>query len=123
MRQTILNLLEKPVQLMKQQHEQIEGLKEVGRYNQRRLYELEFAAHKMSRACSYMDNFKSATEETEVKIANCVRTCETSIKKLEMKLDNEFPIILLETKEHCESNKKTIRELTEKIEILQKRDE
>jgi len=66
-----------------------------------------------------MDDIKIVNDATDVKIANFAKHCEAMIKKIETKLENEFPIIVFETKADCEINKKGIAELNCRIDTLQ----
>lgn len=50
LRMLMLGILEKPVNLMRDQHLTLERLKEVGAGNHRRLNELEFSVHKFTRS-------------------------------------------------------------------------
>jgi|LauGreDrversion4_2_1035121.scaffolds.fasta_scaffold155494_2 predicted RecB family endonuclease len=68
LRTLVLSLLEKPVNLMRNQHESLEVLKDIGRKNQRRIHELEFAVHKFTRCMSMVDNFDSKVNQVESKI-------------------------------------------------------
>jgi hypothetical protein len=62
LRKTILDLLDQPVTIMKEQHDSIELLKDIGRKNSRRLYEVEFAAHKLMRTMSNQEKFSGMLE-------------------------------------------------------------
>jgi hypothetical protein len=60
-----LGLLDKPVNLMHEQHDSIEMLKNVGRKNQRRLNEVEFVVHKFTRAMTNVDECLQNTEQLQ----------------------------------------------------------
>lgn len=53
---------------MRSQHESIELIKEIGRKNQRRLQELEFAVHKLTRCMTMVDKFDSKINQIASKI-------------------------------------------------------
>lgn len=118
MRQVVLNLLDKPVGLMKEQHESIEALKDVGRKNARRLYEVEFAVNKMSRACSQMDGFETAVESCREQIASEHKQTAQAMKRLEDKMTNDFPAMIKSFGAKISANEEQGRKLEQRLKSI-----
>ena len=94
MRQLVINLLDKPVSIMREMHDTIEALKEASRKNARRLYELEFALHTTSRNNSKIDSVEEDLRIVMNRIEKAENHFTSAFKDLDTKLANELPSLL-----------------------------
>ncbi len=91
LRTLVLNLLEKPVNLMRSQHESLEQLKEVGRKNQRKLHEIEFAVHKFTRSISFVDDYEARVNSVESQLNLQKDHTKTQIEQLYLNVETKMP--------------------------------
>jgi hypothetical protein len=68
LRDHILKLLDRPVNLMREQHDSIEALKEVARRDQSRINEIELAINKFTRGITTVQDLVSDVEELKMLI-------------------------------------------------------